>query len=92
MNAKRRIILRRLVRERDGDLCWLCGEEMVFKPTTPLSARFATLDHVRPLSKGGRSQLDNLHLAHQDCNVRRQADESSGHPSFWSYVNARKGK
>jgi 5-methylcytosine-specific restriction endonuclease McrA len=50
------------------------------------------LDHVRPLSKGGRSQLDNLHLAHQDCNRRRGDGEASGHASFWSYVNARKGK
>lgn len=66
---------------------------MEFK-TTPLnrSPRFATLDHVVPLSKGGRSQRTNLRLAHRECNEKRAAEEADGHPAFWSYVNARKGK
>jgi 5-methylcytosine-specific restriction endonuclease McrA len=62
--------LRQRLRERDGDLCWLCGKPMVFdsrknKPDA------ATIDHIVPQSHGGQTTMANLRLAHKLCNNRR---------------------
>jgi 5-methylcytosine-specific restriction endonuclease McrA len=51
--------------ERDGDDCWLCGH--------PLDGNMS-LDHVIPRSRGGGNGLDNLRLAHVECNNRRGDD------------------
>ena len=45
--------------------CWLCGE--------PVERDEATLEHIRPLSEGGNSHLDNLAISHDACNHRRHA-------------------
>jgi 5-methylcytosine-specific restriction endonuclease McrA len=64
--------LRRRVRERDGDECWLCGLTMEFvEGLRAQQPRDATLDHVVPLSKGGTNALANLRLAHFTCNTHR---------------------
>ena len=57
-NAKKRA--RRLLIERDGESCWLCGEA-----TKPFDR---TLEHLEPRSRGGTDDLDNLVLAHVACN------------------------
>lgn len=60
--------------ERDRYLCLIC-----MTPTLPYdkSTRFhpqsPTLDHVVPLSKGGRHARDNVTCAHRVCNTRKQA-------------------
>lgn len=55
------------VRARDGDLCWRCHNPMRFGGK-PNCGKAATVEHVRPLSKGGTWALDNLRLCHVGCN------------------------
>jgi len=43
--------------------CWVCGQ-----PVAPLEA---TLEHIRPLSEGGNSHLENLAISHATCNRQR---------------------
>lgn len=52
---------------RDGLDCCLCGVEM--DPTLKHPNVMAiTIHHVIPYSVGGHCGLDNLKLAHYDCN------------------------
>lgn len=37
----------------------------------------ATIDHIIPLSKGGRDEINNMQLAHDDCN-QLKADSMPG--------------
>jgi 5-methylcytosine-specific restriction endonuclease McrA len=59
-----------VVRERDGDLCWLCGE-VVVEGLPQRHRRQATLDHIIERSRGGSDELHNLALAHAGCNQDR---------------------
>ena len=52
-----------VIYERDSAICHLCG---YFVPRNE-----ASRDHVKPRSKGGRSKMLNLKLAHNSCNSRR---------------------
>ena len=45
--------------------CWICGEQV--------AAEDATLEHIKPLSEGGSSHIENLAISHGDCNHRRHA-------------------
>ncbi len=45
--------------------CWVCGEHV------PPAA--ATLEHIKPLSEGGNSHMDNLAISHNACNNQRHA-------------------
>lgn len=60
----------RLLLRRHGHDCWLCGKHIEHADMT--------LDHVIPLSRGGKTTPGNLRLAHAKCNVRR------GNGSAWS--------
>lgn len=62
----------RVVCERDGYVCWLCGEEIDLALRAP-DKRSATADHVVPLARGGSDDLSNLRPAHFACNSRRGA-------------------
>ena len=55
------------VRQRDGDDCWFCGNAMRFGGI-PNTRKYATLEHLQPLSKGGTSAMENLALCHKSCN------------------------
>ena len=46
---------------RQSNVCALCG-----KPFAKMDD--ATVDHIIPLSKGGRDTPDNMQLAHNWCN------------------------
>jgi hypothetical protein len=61
-------VLRQLLRDRDGDLCSICGELMDF--TLPRDDPQApSLEHERPKAAGGRTVMSNLRLAHASpCN------------------------
>ncbi|WCK55395.1 HNH endonuclease [Aneurinibacillus sp. Ricciae_BoGa-3] len=50
------------LREQLGapEICYLCG--------LPLTWNDAELDHVQPLTKGGRTTISNLKWAHKKCN------------------------
>lgn len=58
---------------RDGWLCWLCEGEIA-PDAPPGSPASATVDHVVPKSRGGRTELANLRLAHRRCNTVRGND------------------
>ena len=63
------------VYERDGWVCGICNEPVDKKLVWP-DPRSKSLDHVKPLSKGGHHVLSNVQLAHLECNVRK-GDEFS---------------
>lgn len=53
--------------ERDGWICALC--ELPVDPTeTYPSPGYPTLDHILPISLGGKHAAENLQLAHSYCN------------------------
>jgi hypothetical protein len=59
-----------LLRERDGDDCWLCLGPIDFA-LAPGDRMAKSLDHVIPRSAGGSSRMSNLKLAHRKCNSDR---------------------
>lgn len=50
--------------DRDGLFCYLCPEPYTIEHRP-------TIDHVKPLSKGGSWELNNLRLAHRKCNQEK---------------------
>lgn len=56
--------------DRDGWRCAICGGELdrYKKNPDPLAA---TIDHIRPISKGGAHIFSNVQLAHRICNARK---------------------
>ena len=44
--------------------CWYCGEKVGFKNLT--------MDHIIPLSRGGRSTKDNLVPCCKNCNTKKK--------------------
>jgi 5-methylcytosine-specific restriction endonuclease McrA len=63
-------VLRRVVFERDGWRCQLCGLTVDRDAQVP-AHRAPTLDHIVPLSAGGEHSYRNVQLAHFICNTRR---------------------
>ena len=49
----------RQLQEQYGRLCFVCGRKI---------EHGLTVDHIYPFSKGGATKLENLILAHGDCN------------------------
>ena len=43
--------------------CWVCS--------LPVEPQDATLEHIKPLSEGGNSHLENLAISHARCNRER---------------------
>jgi 5-methylcytosine-specific restriction endonuclease McrA len=56
--------------ERDGQACYLCGEE--------LSIHEVTFDHVVPLSRGGTHTPENVRIAHHSCNSKKGSRRIEG--------------
>ena len=56
--------LRADVIKRDGRVCWLCGQPIALDDSLDF-------DHIVPVSRGGKTQLDNLRPSHGRCNRRR---------------------
>lgn len=54
-----------LFEQQDG-LCYLCGELLFARFDDPLS-----IDHIIPISRGGRNDLSNVRLAHLSCNDKK---------------------
>lgn len=52
--------LKRLLIERDGRKCALCGQ-----------TREITIDHIEPIIRGGNNDLDNLQLLCMPCNTKK---------------------
>lgn len=61
---------RDLVGARDGWRCGICAQHV--SPTLAYPhPRSASLDHVEPVSQGGKHTYANTRIAHLDCNVSR---------------------
>jgi hypothetical protein len=45
--------------------CWVCGDHVL--------PEAATLEHIKPLSEGGNSHIENLAISHELCNNQRHA-------------------
>lgn len=56
---------------RDKGICWLCGKpcDMSLKPNDNY---YPSIDHVFPVSLGGKDTWGNVKLAHRICNVLKQ--------------------
>lgn len=60
--------------ERDNHTCKLCGRKVnendyVFVGDAFIAGNdYPSIDHIKPLSKGGAHQWDNVQLAHRLCN------------------------
>lgn len=55
--------LREQVRTRDSDICQICGKKC--------SAAEIEIDHIKPVSKGGKTTISNLQVLCQTCNRRK---------------------
>ena len=63
-------IYRTVARQLHGIVpCWLCGQ--------PVAPDEATLEHIKPLSEGGSSHMDNLAISHGTCNNQRHAKRAT---------------
>ena len=56
--------------ERDGERCYLCGENVLFS-LDRYDLRYPTIEHVIPISRGGTHSWDNVKVACRDCNLRK---------------------
>jgi 5-methylcytosine-specific restriction endonuclease McrA len=67
---------------QDGK-CWICGKLMheFARPGHPLAP---SIDHIVPLSKGGKNDPSNKLLAHRSCNSERGNKEVPVSP--WAAV------
>lgn len=69
--ARRRSI-RETLRKYQGNRCCWCGGPMI--PVTGKTDRrwnVETLEHLKPLSMGGKDEIANMALAHYRCNQER---------------------
>lgn len=61
--------------ERDKCICKLCGKKVnehdydYIGDTFVAGNDYPSIDHIKPLSKGGKHQWDNVQLAHRQCNA-----------------------
>jgi 5-methylcytosine-specific restriction endonuclease McrA len=74
---------------RDKFKCQYCG--------TSVTEKTATLDHVIPLSKGGKSNWLNLATACKPCNWRKsdkniKPSKMPHRPDYWELANSRRNK
>lgn len=66
------------VAERDNNICWLCGcevdwNDIEYRGSTRkvVGKSYPSIDHIKPVSKGGTHSWDNVRLAHFGCNARK---------------------
>jgi hypothetical protein len=60
-----------LLRERDGDDCWLCHLPIDFTVEDINDPMRYSRDHVVPRAAGGDRGTGNMKLAHRKCNSSR---------------------
>ena len=66
LSFTREKIYKTVARQMHGMVpCWVCGEHVL-----PAAA---TLEHIKPLSEGGNSHVENLAISHELCNNQRHA-------------------
>jgi 5-methylcytosine-specific restriction endonuclease McrA len=62
---------------RDGGKCQICGRKVKVSKEVPHPLS-PTLDHIIPLSKGGKHDPQNVRLAHFICNLKKKDGISDG--------------
>jgi hypothetical protein len=70
-------VYRARIYRRDNWRCQICGRKVNPKLKSPHPMR-ATLDHIKPLAKGGKHEPKNVRLAHMICNSLKGAGVSRG--------------
>ena len=77
------ITLERLYKKEKG-VCYLCGKQCDYNDyiidsngTFIAFGNYPSIDHVKPLSKGGAHSWDNVRLAHRDCNTKKSNRDTS---------------
>lgn len=61
--------------DKDKGVCYICGGECDRNDIKLVAGywiagdRYPSIDHVKPLAKGGQHSWDNVRLAHYRCNV-----------------------
>ncbi len=60
----------------DHKLCGICEKIMVWNAheseKTQKNSKYRwNIDHIRPLSKGGKNNIGNLHAVHVECNQNK---------------------
>lgn len=55
---------------RDKGVCWICGGKCDMSLDIN-DNYYPSIDHVFPISKGGKDTWDNIRLAHRICNIRK---------------------
>lgn len=64
--------------ERDEGICYICGKKCDKKDIRfengywMAGDLYPSIDHVKPLAKGGLHSWENVRLAHYICNVRKK--------------------
>jgi 5-methylcytosine-specific restriction endonuclease McrA len=63
----------RALRKRHGDQCVFCDVTMLFGKAVPTKhhPQLATLEHMIPLTRGGKHSWDNARLSCYACNTRK---------------------
>ena len=66
------ITLEKLFRKEDG-ICYLCGKPCDWSDMVEgiAGGDYPSIDHVRPISKGGTHEWSNVRLAHRKCNTAK---------------------
>lgn len=81
--------------KRDGGICYLCGklcdydDYHIDNGIKICGKRYPSVDHVIPLSRGGKHQWENVRLAHLDCNIKK-SDTTIEYTKEMSIEHARK--
>jgi 5-methylcytosine-specific restriction endonuclease McrA len=70
--------MRPAILERFGMVCYLCTRPILYD-TTSMHPAALTLDHVVPVTQGGRDVEENLRPAHRACNE----DKGERYPTWW---------
>lgn len=68
--------------KRDKGICYLCGKKTDFNDYKITKEghfiagnNYPSIDHVKPIAKGGLHEWDNVKLAHRLCNSIKQDNE-----------------
>jgi 5-methylcytosine-specific restriction endonuclease McrA len=57
----------KVIGEKENWLCHLCGD-LVDSTVSSNKSNGPTIDHLTPITKGGKHEWDNVKLAHRSCN------------------------
>lgn len=71
--------------ERDNGICQICGKQI---DRTLINGHihkmYPTIDHIIPMSKGGKHILTNVQLAHLGCNAKKYDKTDNEKNCQWS--------